>query len=164
MVRKKAMTDNEFAEWFQSMLHICESGCWEWTLGKSQDGYGKVKRLGRTIPTHRWALERALGRPLGEGMVTRHICNNRPCCNPSHLLEGTPIENIHDRVRDKRSVGPQGERQWNSKLTSEEVASIKSYTGAMTHKEIADAYRVNRTCITRIRSEIRWKHIKPRGV
>jgi hypothetical protein len=161
MVRKKAMTNEEFADWFVANLRICETGCWEWVLGKSQDGYGKVKRLGKTIPTHRWALEHSLGRPLEEGMVTRHTCNNRPCCNPEHLLEGTPLDNVNDRVRDGRSVGPRGERQWNSKLTSEQVVAIKSYSGPMTHRELAVTYGVNRTCISRIRDGTRWNHINP---
>ena len=162
MVRKKAMTEDEFATWFHSVLHLCESGCWEWTLGLSQDGYGKVKRLGRTIPTHKWALEHSLGRSLGEGMVTRHTCNNRPCCNPAHLLEGTLVDNVMDRVCDGRSVGPRGERQWNSKLTSEQVIAIKSYNGPMSSQSLADTYGVNRTCIVRIRNGTRWGHINPR--
>ena len=159
MVRKKAMTEHEFSVWFQSVLRICDSGCWEWTLGKTQDGYGKVKRLGRTIPTHKWALEQSLGRPLGLGMVTRHTCNNRQCCNPIHLLEGTPNDNVNDRVRDGRSVGPRGERQWNSKLTNEQVVNIKTYDGPMSCQALADTYGVNRTCIVRIQNETRWKHI-----
>jgi hypothetical protein len=161
MVRKKAMSEDEFAEWFHSVLNVSETGCWEWTLGKSQDGYGKVKRLSRTMPAHRWALEHALGRPLGEGMVTRHTCNNRPCCNPAHLLEGTPNDNVNDRVRDGRSVGPRGERQWNSKLTREQVAAIKLYAGPMNCQELATTYGVSRTCISRIRDGTRWNHINP---
>ncbi|MCM3920122.1 HNH endonuclease [Frankia sp. AiPs1] len=42
------------------------------------------------------------------GRVIRHLCNNRPCCNPAHLLEGTDAENKQDRFRAERAglVGP----------------------------------------------------------
>jgi len=153
------MSDAEFSEWFNTKLNICENGCWEWTLGKTQDGYGKIKRNGKTITAHKWSLERLLGRPLGQGMVTRHTCNNRQCCNPSHLLEGTPIDNVNDKIRDGRNIGPRGELQGNSKLTTSDVIDIKNYNGPLTHKELGVLYGVSRTCITRIINGKRWAHI-----
>ena len=161
MVRKKAMTNEEFANWFATNLHICETGCWEWTAGKNQDGYGKIKRNGKTITAHKWSLEQSLGRSLGEGMVTRHTCHNRPCCNPAHLVEGTPIDNVRDRDAAGRTHGPRGELQGHSKLTSEQVIEIKTYTGTLTHQELGDVYGVKGNCITRIRNGTRWSHINP---
>jgi hypothetical protein len=161
MVRKKGMTEDEFRDWFNSQLIVADSGCWEWTLGRSQDGYGKVKRLGRMIPTHKWMLEHSLGRPLGMGMVTRHMCHNRLCCNPDHLAEGTPLENVMDRVQAGRSIGPRGETQGHSKLTTPQVLDIKRTICIRTDKELAQLYGVNRTCIARIRNGTRWAHIIP---
>jgi hypothetical protein len=37
-----------------------------------------------------------------EGQQVRHLCHNRLCCNPLHLLYGTPTENRQDSVRAGR--------------------------------------------------------------
>jgi len=35
--------------------------------------------------------------------VIRHRCDNAPCVNPSHLLEGTPEQNRADMVARRRA-------------------------------------------------------------
>lgn len=42
-------------------------------------------------------------------LVLRHLCDNKPCCNPAHLVPGTVSENVGDVIRAKREgrVGPQ---------------------------------------------------------
>jgi hypothetical protein len=46
--------------------------------------------------------------PDSEG-VLRHLCDNKPCCNPAHLLLGTQSENVRDVIRAQREgkSGPQ---------------------------------------------------------
>lgn len=36
--------------------------------------------------------------PITGGLLVRHMCDNRPCVKPDHLLVGTAMENAHDRV------------------------------------------------------------------
>ncbi|ANU79701.1 HNH endonuclease [Arthrobacter phage Conboy] len=80
--------------------------CWPWTAAKTAARedyqYGALKVGGRVVRANRFALELKLGRPLGPGMKARHTCDNPPCCNPAHLLEGTQAQNLqdmHDRGR-----------------------------------------------------------------
>lgn len=75
-----------------------EEGCLEWTRSRNQAGYGHVKRNGKMVNVHRLSLEAKLGRPLGPGMVARHTCDNPPCFNPDHLVEGTYAENTRDMI------------------------------------------------------------------
>ena len=39
---------------------------------------------------------------IEKGNVVRHVCDNRKCCNPLHLLQGTQLENIQDMIERNR--------------------------------------------------------------
>lgn len=59
------------------------TGCWELlvdygSLGRKIGGYNK------------WAT--------GEGVLVRHLCSNRRCTNPLHLVKGTHAENSQDEM------------------------------------------------------------------
>lgn len=78
--------------------HSPELGeCWTWTAYTSkQNGYGRVRRAGRTIETHIYSyygLE-----PVPAGLELDHLCRNRPCVRPSHLEPVTHAINM-DRIR-----------------------------------------------------------------
>ena len=78
--------------------------CWEWQGTRNEQGYGNAYISGlRASAAHRIAYTLAYG-SIAPGMVIRHyICDNPPCCNPSHLREGTPAQNAQDRVDKGRS-------------------------------------------------------------
>lgn len=89
--------------------HAPELGpCWVWTGALTAEGYGSISVRGRHVYVHRAALEIALERPLGEGMLACHRCENRACARPSHLYEGTYTENNLDvwEVRKRPRPGP----------------------------------------------------------
>ena len=44
----------------------------------------------------RLVLEKKLGRPILVGMVARHLCFQKRCIEPSHLVEATYSENALD--------------------------------------------------------------------
>ena len=71
-------------------------GCWPWTRGRFQKGYGALTLDGRNLKSHRVALELTLGRPLADRAFACHTCDNPPCCNPAHLYEGDAASNIAD--------------------------------------------------------------------
>jgi predicted XRE-type DNA-binding protein len=87
---------------------ICEklgTRCHEWQASRDDDGYGWFKFPGGNVSkAHRFALTLKLGRPLQPGMQSQHLCNNPPCCNPDHLVEGLPKQNSHQMVLDGRSL------------------------------------------------------------
>ncbi len=78
-----------------------EQGCLEWMAYRNPYGYGTFGVDGRNVGAHRIAWEIVNG-PIPAGLVIRHMCNNRLCCNPAHLEPGTMADNAHDMMRSGR--------------------------------------------------------------
>lgn len=102
--------------------------CWPWTDGCNEKGYGLLAVNRRPRRAHRLTYEIAKGVTVDRLTVVRHRCDNPPCCNPAHLVEGTPKANSTDMVIRHRSAW--GERSGAAKLTTKQIGEIRAvYTG-----------------------------------
>lgn len=108
--------------------------CWNYKAGLDPDGYGIFAGPDGSIRAHRLAYRFAHGR-FAEPM-TLHTCNNRRCCNPSHLYEWTALANSNDCMAsgNYRTVYVEGERHRNSKMTDDQLnAALQKM--ALGHKQ-----------------------------
>ena len=76
--------------------------CWVWNKSKYKNDYGRISIFGKCCGVHIIACEIRYGRHRNEGEVTRHMCANKVCCNPNHLLFGTTFDNSMDTIRHNK--------------------------------------------------------------
>lgn len=78
--------------------------CWVWCGARNASGYGVIRDdESRLVLVHRVALATALGRPIADGMLACHRCDNPRCARPRHLYEGSPTENVSDMFERGRA-------------------------------------------------------------
>lgn len=148
-----------------SHIHPVEDGCWKWTRGHSQQGYGKLKLRGHTFASHRLVFFLHYGFICDE-LLVRHTCDRPWCQNPNHLQLGTPLDNMHDRDMRGRTAhtGPKrprrGARNGNAKLTEEAVIFIRSRAANGERSMVlATEFGVTRILIRQIVRRQIWTHI-----
>jgi hypothetical protein len=131
------------------------SECWLW-VGKSKaTGYGYIgtgTRAEGKMLSHRasWLLTHG---EIPAGKVIRHLCHNRLCCNPAHLLPGTIADNVADMW--ERKDGPKG----NARLTEKQIADIRS--DSRSSRQIAPLFGVSDAHIRSVRQGRCWKQGDP---
>jgi len=85
-----------------------------------------------------------------------HHCDNPICVRPDHLFVGTEKDNQVDRVRKGR--GGIGERNGNSKLTTEKVKLMRQKLAAgATTTMVAKEFGVSQEMASYIRLNRYWK-------
>ena len=72
---------------------IDSSGCWNWTAGRTTDGYGTFAIQRRSVYAHRLSYEHYVAE-IPCGLQIDHLCRHRACVNPSHLEPVTVGENV----------------------------------------------------------------------
>jgi hypothetical protein len=76
--------------------------CWPWQGALTKDGYGGAwvgTNPSRSVKAHRVAYEIVHGKAPVE---VSHLCHNRLCCNPRHLLDEPHSENMR-RAKERGS-------------------------------------------------------------
>ena len=116
---------------------------------------------GKNHKPHRISLELKLGRPIADGLQALHRCKkNRKCLNPEHLYEGTPQENMEDRMRDGNTA--KGEKQGSSTLNADKVRLIRILYASghkMSHRKLGAVFGVSGVMIGDIVNMKNWSHI-----
>ena len=133
--------------------------CWPWQAAiASTTGYGKFTlQTGQTVDAHRLAYRFTHGEEIADGILIMHTCDNKPCCNPAHLMAGTSAQNSADMKAKKRSTI--GERNPNSKLTRIQVDDIRKLLDAGTPVgTIAEVYGIGITQVRRIMNKEQWQN------
>lgn len=136
--------------------------CWPWLGAQKPSGYGNVRVNGRYVSAHRLAWELCNFEPP-PGYAVMHICDNPPCCNPSHLVLGTNQANNCDKIIKGRGAGPKsplmGECNNNSKLTAADVKKIRALYGEKTQYQLAAEFGVTQSAVSAIIRRETWRHV-----
>lgn len=136
-----------------------DTGCWPWIGSVSRHGYG-VFHAQRNLHllAHRAVYEACFGRIPVETPVVRHRCDNRRCCNPSHLEIGTNADNMNDKVVRGRQA--MGEGHGNSKMTDDSVSDLlRLRLLGWSTARLADRFGISKTAAKRIANGTAWKHV-----
>lgn len=117
--------------------------CWEFTGGISKSGYGAFWLNGKTVSAHKVSYLMFNGRIPNDQLI-RHICDNKKCVNPEHLILGTVSDNAKDAVERGRWARQHGQYNGIAKFTYEQVEAIREEynKGAWTYQALADKYEV----------------------
>lgn len=135
------------------------SECWEWCGTRSH--YGVLSHDRRNHYAHRIAWERAANKPVPDGMVVRHTCDNKFCVNHAHLILGTQSENVRDAV--ERRINCRGERHGRRALTEVKVREIKRLLRErqLSQRQIADLFpEITTSAIEGIASGRTWSWVE----
>ena len=141
--------------------------CWPWKGKPDSDSYGRFYGFPGEVRAHRVALTLTLGRPIGDGLDALHRCDNRPCCNPGHLFEGTNGENCSDRHAKGRDASHGGELNGRHVLTAEDVQRIRERMRSVPrnsrrawYERLAKEYGVSSDCIAAAATGKTWAHLE----
>ena len=153
------------AFWSKVSIRNNTKDCWEWNGARRPKGYGNVRINKRCMQSHRVAFELANG-SIPDGYMVCHICDNPPCCNPSHLMLGVAKSNAADMLiknrQKSRESAARGVVNGNSKLIDSDVLQIRKMYSDKTHNqyELAEIYGVSQTAIGSIVRNETWRHLK----
>lgn len=134
-----------------------KTGCLEWTGLRNKFGYGRHYVNRQHVAAHRFAYARANG-PIPKGLQVCHSCDNRACCEPSHLFVGDAFDNMGDANAKGRHA--HGGRHGRSKLTEADIPRIRALLAAgLSQQAVADVFGVDQTQISRIKLGQLWGHV-----
>jgi len=147
---------------FETFFEKPAEGCWVWTGGKNEHGYGKFNVNCGTDKAHRISWIIYVG-PIPRGQHVLHRCDNPPCVRPDHLFIGTARDNRIDCKQKGRDFSPphyRGEENSKAKLYERDVMEIRELIArGFVQAEIARRFNVTPQNIRSIRLRITWRHI-----
>lgn len=128
--------------------------CWPWMAGKFRDGYGMFGwAAGDNRRAHRVALQ-LTGTDVS-GKLVCHRCDNRLCCNPSHLFTGTPADNSADCVAKGRQ--PAREKNGRAKLDTVSANAIRTANSVgVTQAELSRWFGVSKSTVWYVCNGQHW--------
>lgn len=137
---------------------IQNSPCWVWTAALDGSKYGIFCINYFDYKAHRISFEWSFGPIIENKLLVLHHCDNPPCVNTEHLFLGTSKDNTHDMIRKGRSR-ISGDKNGNSKLTEDQVKSIRIEFGNLSYKQIMQKYDISPASVHNIVSRRSWKGI-----
>lgn len=128
------------------------SGCWLWTGNVNNHGYGQFRLFKKPHFAHRLSYQLTKGE-IPKGLDLCHKCDNPRCCNPDHLIPGTPLYNIVDCLIKKRRP--------SVKLDVDKVREIRRlYKSGVARKDLRELYGIGKTTLDEVVTYKRWRFVE----
>ncbi len=157
----KSPNEKEYFEKLKNRLikNLIRNGeCLEWTGQISPYGYGYITIRSIPVAAHRvsWMVFKG---EIPEGMCILHSCDNKKCCEISHLHLGTQLENVKEAVDRNRYIV--GIKHHSSKLTEDQIKEIRCFykDGLYNLTQLSKKYGIGICSISDIVKRKTWKHI-----
>jgi hypothetical protein len=151
---RKATPEERF--WLRVLKSPDPGGCWLWQGGRTPKGYGSFSVRGITMRAHRYSYELHNG-PKPADLHIRHSCDTPACVNPAHLLLGTPLDNVRDRVDRGRSAHGTPA----AKITEQDVRDIRRlYRDGVLQAALAERFGITQGAVSLIVHRKHWVHVE----
>lgn len=143
-----------------SKVEEINTGCLIFKGYTNKLGYGVFHNTkeNKTQLVHRYVYWYYYKRPIEEKLKDDikicHRCDNPSCCNPTHLFEGTDLDNNQDMIKKGRNRQPRGKDSGVCKLSEEEVLDI--YHSNKSYSYLADTYKICRSNVAAIKKGKSW--------
>lgn len=147
-------------EFYRFWSKVDKAGdCWVWRASLNGSGYGRFRLRGEIRYAHRLSFEIANGK-IRHGLLVLHDCDNPACVRPSHLFQGTVLENIADRDSKQRQV--RGSRVNTAKVTEDSVREIRSLysSGNYSQQSLSNRFGIRQSALSSIIRRETWTHVK----
>jgi len=157
--QKKDISNEDVPLHFWSRVALTSDAqrCWNWKFTGGSHGYGVYYFKQRQWLAHRFAFFLTHGR-IRRNLLVLHSCDNKKCCNPNHLRQGTHKDNGLDA--SKRGQIPKGESTVMAVLTNNQVRDAKRYLrNGMTVRQVFELTHIPTSLLYHIKSETAWQHI-----
>lgn len=116
------LTENEQLRLWQGISVRGLEECWPWQWSKLTTGYGQME-LRRENSRQNWATHILVYASLfrhDNTLDVMHSCDNRTCCNPIHLSQGTRQQNMED-ASHKGRMG----KGWDTAASIKEIQNLR---------------------------------------
>jgi hypothetical protein len=144
----KLTTTRKTGSFWEKVDKGAKNECWPWTGYVRISGHGATtyKSFGILASRKAWILTYG---PISSGLCVNHRCDNKLCCNPSHMYLGTRSDNMIDRWEDADPAtrAPRGRPHVVTNAGLERLWEMRK-NGA-TRKECAAAFNVHVATIAR---------------
>lgn len=145
------MTAGDLDRFWRRVDKAGPNGCWVWTGGCSNTGYGSFSINGKNYATHRlsYAMHKGVV-PVGAHVM--HSCDRPRCVNPDHLFTGTHADNMRDKRAKGRAQRLSGALNGKTVVSADLAKRIylTAKAGKLKQREIAELFGVSRAMVADI--------------